>query len=153
MPRHKMLMTTLLGLLAACGQEPTTPTTHAEGLSLKTGQGPVVHQGLRGRAGRVHRSRRQAGMRRKLLVIAIQRADGSVTGRLPSAACGPADGLHAVIDCLLVQEIPERTPVALEAWVGGVAGDSPSQPGRPPHRCADAGQLYHRREWPSRPTY
>ena len=52
-------------------------------------------------------------------LIATLWADGSATGQWTDQY-GPADGLHAVVDCVKVQEIPERFPVALEAWVGGV---------------------------------
>ena len=40
-----------------------------------------------------------------------------MTGQLTDQY-GPADGLHATVDCLLVQVIPGRT--TLEAWIGGV---------------------------------
>jgi hypothetical protein len=49
----------------------------------------------------------------------MQYADGRITGQLIDQY-GSAGGLHAVVDCINIQEIPERVPVALEAWVGGV---------------------------------
>ncbi len=105
-------------LVAACADQPASPTTQPEGLSLKAGQGPIVHKVSVGgpdiclSLGYAH-----PGCDGNLSFIAMQRADGSVTGQMTDQY-GPADGLHATIDCLLVQVIPGRT--TLEAWVGGV---------------------------------
>jgi hypothetical protein len=51
-------------------------------------------------------------------VIAVEDSDGSVTGQMTDQY-GPADGLHAVIDCLKVGPHP-NFPGRLEAWVVGV---------------------------------
>ena len=105
-------------LVAACADQPASPTTQPEGLSLKAGQGPIVHKVSVGgpdiclSLGYAH-----PGCDGNFSLIAIQRADGSVTGQMTDQY-GPADGLHATIECLLVQVIPGRT--TLEAWVGGV---------------------------------
>jgi hypothetical protein len=105
-------------LVAACADQAVSPTTQPEGLSLKAGQGPIVHKVSVGgpdiclSLGYAH-----PGCDGNFSLIAMQRADGSVTGQMTDQY-GPADGLHATIDCLLVQVIPGRT--TLEAWVGGV---------------------------------
>jgi len=116
--RHTVLSLALLLLVTACADQPVSPTTQPEGLSVKAGQGPIVHKVSVGgpdiclSLGYAH-----PGCDGNFSLIAIQRADGSVTGQMTDQY-GPADGLHATIDCLLVQVIPGRT--TLEAWVGGV---------------------------------
>ena len=60
-------------------------------------------------------------------VIAMEYSDGSVTGQMTDQY-GPADGLHAVIDCLKVGPHP-NFPGRLEAWVGGVVTRPANQAG------------------------
>ena len=116
--RHTVLSLAPLLLVTACADQPVSPTTQPEGLSVQAGQGPIVHKVSVGgpdiclSLGYAH-----PGCDGNFSLIAMQRADGSVTGQMTDQY-GPADGLHATIDCLLVQVIPGRT--TLEAWVGGV---------------------------------
>jgi len=118
--RHSVLTLVPLLLVAACADQAVSPTTQPEGLSVQASQGPILHRVSVGgpdiclSLGYAH-----PGCDGNFSLIAMQRADGSVTGQMTDQY-GPADGLHATIDCLLVQEIPDRIPVALEAWVGGV---------------------------------
>ena len=73
-------------------------------------------------------------------LIATLWADGSATGQWTDQY-GPADGLHAVVDCVKVQEIPERFPGG-PGGLGRWRGDAPSQPGGAPDHHADAGQRH-----------
>jgi len=116
--RHTLLSLIPLLLVAACAEQAVSPTAQPEGLSLQASEGPILHRVSVGgpdiclSLGYAH-----PGCDGNFSLIAIQRADGSVTGQMTDQY-GPADGLHAEIDCLLVQVIPGRT--TLEAWVGGV---------------------------------
>lgn len=130
MSRHKMLLPAALVFFAACGKEPTAPTTQPDGLSLQAAKGPIVHKVSVG--GPDVCSSPQMGLKpgcdANFSLIATLWADGSATGQWTDQY-GPADGLHAVVDCVKVQEIPERFPVALEAWVGGVVTRPANQAG------------------------
>jgi len=117
--RHSVLSLVPLLLVAACADQAVSPTTQPEGLSLQASQGPIIHRVSVGGPDVCTGLGSKPGCDGNFSLIAIQRADGSVTGQMTDQY-GPADGLHATIDCLLVQEIPGRIPVALEAWVGGV---------------------------------
>jgi len=59
-------------------------------------------------------------------LIALERADGSVTGQW-SDQDGSADGLHIVVDCLKVVPIGSRP--GLQAWIGGTATRPPAAAG------------------------
>jgi hypothetical protein len=115
-------------LVAACADQPVSPTAQAERPNLQTAQGPIIHKVSVG--GPDICSSPQVGLKpgcdANLSLIAIEWADGSVTGQWTDQY-GPADGLHAVVDCLKVGVIPGRT--TLEAWVGGVVTRPASQAG------------------------
>jgi hypothetical protein len=128
MPRSGIPMTAVLIILAACEGEPIAPAIQPDAVAAKAGQGPIVHRASVGGPDICTGLGSKPGCNANLSLIAIQRADGSVTGQLTDQY-GPADGMHAEIDCLLVQEIPDRIPVALEAWVGGVVTRPAGQAG------------------------
>ena len=116
--RRSVLILVPLLLVTACADQPVAPTARAEGPSLQASQGPIVHKvSVGGPDICLSLGYSHPGCDGNFSVIAIQREDGSVSGQLTDQY-GPADGLHAEIDCLLVQVIPGRT--TLEAWVGGV---------------------------------
>jgi hypothetical protein len=93
--------------------------TQADAQSAQVGGSPIAHKVSVGgpdiclSLGYAH-----PGCDGNFSLIAIQREDGSVTGQMTDQY-GPADGLHAVIDCLKVGPHP-NIPGRLEAWVGGV---------------------------------
>jgi hypothetical protein len=128
--RHTMLALFPLLLAAACADQPVTPTSPGEATApvAQAAQGPIVHRVSVG--GPDVCSDPQFGLKpgcdANFSLIAIERADGSVTGQWTDQY-GPADGLHAEIDCLLVQVTPGRT--TLEAWVGGVVTRPAGQAG------------------------
>jgi hypothetical protein len=125
--RHTVPALLPLLLAAACADQPASPTPQAELPDLQSAQGPIIHKASVGGPdmciwlGYAH-----PGCDGNFSLIAIQRADGSVTGQLTDQY-GPADGLHAELDCLLVQVIPGRA--TLEAWVGGVVTRPAGQAG------------------------
>jgi len=118
--RHSVLTLVPLLLVAACADQAVSPTTQPEGLSVQASQSPILHRVTVGGPDICF----PPGCDANFSLIAIQYVDGSVTGQLTDQygrdAAFPGDGLNAEVDCLLVQEIPDRIPVALEAWVGGV---------------------------------
>ena len=113
--RHVTLIFVSLLLVAACADQPVSPIVQANAPSAQIGQSPIVHRVSVGGPDQCAKP----GCDGNFSLIAIEREDGSVTGQWTDQY-GSADGLHAVVDCLKIQEIPERIPVALEAWVGGV---------------------------------
>jgi len=115
--RHTTLTLVPLLLLAGCADQSASPLTEATAPSAQVGQGPIVHRVSVGGPDICSSIGGKPGCDGDFSLIAIQRADGGVAGQLTDQY-GDADGLHAVIDCLLVQVIPGRT--TLEAWVGGV---------------------------------
>jgi len=116
-----------LVVLAACADQAVTPTSPSEGLRIEADKGPIVHKvSVGGPDQCLWLGYAHPGCDGNFSIIAIQRADGSVTGQMTDQY-GPADGLHAEIDCLLVDVIPGRT--TLEAWVGGVVTRPANQAG------------------------
>jgi len=126
---HAMRILAPLLLVAACADQSATPLPEANAPSAQVGQNPIVHKVSVG--GPDVCSSPQVGSKpgcdANFSLIAIQREDGSVTGQWTDQY-GPADGLHAVIDCLKVGVIPGRT--TLEAWVGGVVTRPAHQAGQ-----------------------
>jgi hypothetical protein len=115
---------TLLSLIpllvvAACADQSVSPPAEAVALSPQSvqGQGSIVHRASLGGPDICEAFGATPGCDANFSLVAIQFEDGTVTGQLTDQY-GPADGLHAVVDCLHVQIVPGRT--TLEAWVGGV---------------------------------
>jgi hypothetical protein len=103
---------------AACADQSVSPPAEAAALSAQSVAGrPIVHRVSLGGPDFCEHLGATPGCDANFSLIAIQFADGTVTGQLTDQY-GPADGLHAVVDCLHVQVVPGRT--TLEAWVGGV---------------------------------
>jgi len=117
--RHSVLSLVPLLLVAACADQPASPTAPVEVAGLQASKGQIVHRVSVGGPdmcnwlGYAH-----PGCDGNFSLIAMAYSDGSVTGQLTDQY-GPADGLHAVIDCLKVGPHP-NFPGRLEAWVGGV---------------------------------
>ncbi|MGC9334444.1 MAG: hypothetical protein ACP5JJ_09870 [Anaerolineae bacterium] len=76
------------------------------------GRGPVVHHVTVGGPDACIGWGENVGCDRNYSIVATQYADGSVSGQLVDNSPYLADGLHAVIDCLVVD--------GNEAWVSGV---------------------------------
>lgn len=115
--RHVTLTLVPLLLLAACADPAVAPETQADAPSLGFGRSPIVHRVSVGGPDACSGLGYRPGCDASFSLIAIQLEDGAVRGQMTDQY-GEADGLHAVLDCLAVQVIPERT--TLEAWVGGV---------------------------------
>ena len=104
--------------VAACADQSVSPPAEAVTLPAQSIQGgPIVHRVSLGGPDFCEHLGEAPGCDANFSLIAMQFADGTVTGQLTDQY-GPADGLHAVVDCLHVQVVPGRT--TLEAWVGGV---------------------------------
>ncbi len=106
-------------LVAACTEQAVSPVAQPDAPVALVGQSPIVHRVSVGGPDICTSLGAGPGCDGNFSLLAIQYANGRVTGQLIDQY-GSAGGLHAVVDCLKVQEIPERVPVALEAWVGGV---------------------------------
>jgi hypothetical protein len=76
------------------------------------GRGPVVHHVTAGGPDACIGWGEKTGCDRNYSIVAIRYADGSVSGQLSDNSPYLADGLHAVIDCLVVD--------GNEAWVSGL---------------------------------
>jgi hypothetical protein len=83
----------------------------AMGASAK-GRGPVVHHVTVGGPDACIAWGEKVGCDRNYSIVATQYADGNVSGQLSDNSPYLAAGLHAVIDCLVVE--------GNEAWVSGV---------------------------------
>jgi hypothetical protein len=116
-----------LFVVAACADHAATATAPSEVAVVQASQGPIVHRVSVGGPDACTPNGLHPGCDGNFSLIAIQYADGSVTGQLTDEYGTGVDGLHAEIDCLLVQVIPGRT--TLEAWVGGVVTRPATQAG------------------------
>ena len=88
------------------------------------------------------------GMRRELLGDRDECSDDSVTGRMTDRY-GPADGLHAVIDCLKVGPHPNSPG----GWrLGRRRGDPPRPSGRASGPSPGCGTTASRRTIPLTPS-
>jgi hypothetical protein len=115
-----------LFVVAACADHAATPTAPTEVAVVQASQGPIVHRVSIGGPDMCTWLGAKPGCDGNFSLIAIEKADGGVTGEMTDQY-GPADGLHATIDCLLVDVIPGRT--TLEAWIGGVVTRPANQAG------------------------
>ena len=106
-------------LLAACTDQSVSPEAPADPPLALTAQdaGPIAHRVSVGGPDICEVFGETPGCDANFSLVAVQFNDGRVTGQLTDQS-GPADGLQAEIDCLLVQVAPGRT--TLEAFVGGV---------------------------------
>ena len=115
--RHTTLAFVPLLFIAGCADQSASPLAEANAPSAQVSQSPIVHRVSVGGPDQCFWFGLKPGCDGNFSLIAMQREDGSVTGQFTDSYGGPG-ALHAVVDCLKVQVIPERT--TLEAWVGGV---------------------------------
>ncbi len=117
--RTVLLAFVSLGLLAACSEQPSAPATRAVAPSADVAQGPFIHRVSVGGPDDCFDFGFHPGCDANLSLIALESADGSVSGQWEDAS--PNNGnLHAVPDCIEEHRfIGPFGPVA-EAWVGGV---------------------------------
>lgn len=115
--RHTMITLAPILLVAACADQSASPTAEANGPTALVSQSPIVHRVSVGGPDQCIHLGQKPGCNGNFSLIAMQREDGSVSGQM-SDRYGDEFGMHAEVDCLVVQVIPERT--TLEAWVGGV---------------------------------
>lgn len=129
--RHTILAVVPLLLVAACSDQPVTPTSPgvAPAPVAQAAHGPIVHRVSVGGPDICGSPQvgSKPGCDANFSLIATQWEDGSATGQLIDQY-GEPGGLHATVDCLLVQVIPGRT--TLEAWIGGVVTRPTSQAGQ-----------------------
>ena len=104
----------VLGLLAVgCGdRDPTGSTAGDELVNPEFASSSVVH---RVSVGSLDSDAFGRGVDANFSLVAIQRADGSVTGQWSDQFGHGNGGVHVALDCLLV--------VGNQAWIGGVATD------------------------------
>jgi hypothetical protein len=141
--RHPTFELITLLLVTACADQAASPLVEANGPTAQVSQSPIVHRVSVGGPDICGSPQvgSKPGCDANFSLIATQRADGSVTGQW-SDQYGEPGGLHAVVDCLKVQVIPERT--TLEAWVGGVVTRPTHQAGhRVITRMRDNGTSAH----------
>lgn len=115
--RHPTFELITLLLVTACTDQSTPPLVEADAPRAQVGQGRIVHRVSVGGPDQCSSLGLKPGCDGSFSLVAMQWEDGSVTGEFTDSYGGPG-ALHATVDCLLVQVIPERT--TLEAWVGGV---------------------------------
>ena len=104
-------------LVSACADQSISPEAQGVAPSAQVSQGPIVHRVSLGGPDICESFGATPGCDANFSLVAIQFENGQVMGQLTDQY-GPADGLHAQIDCLQVRVVPGRT--TLEAWVGGV---------------------------------
>ena len=139
--RHTTRTLILVLLAAGCADQAVSPIGQADVSSARADQGPIVHRVSVGGPDQCAWLGQKPGCDGNFSLIAMQREDGSVSGQW-SDQYGEPGGLHAVVDCLKVQVIPERT--TLEAWVGGVVTRPTHQAGhRVITRMRDNGTSAH----------
>ena len=115
--RRPLLTLVPLLLASACTDQSVSPMAPAGVPSAQVSQGPIAHRVSLGGPDTCVWFGETPGCDGNFSLIATQFENGQVIGQLTDQY-GPADGLHAQIDCLLVRVVPGRT--TLEAWVGGV---------------------------------
>jgi len=127
--RHAILTLVPLLLLAACADQSASPLAEANAPPAQVGGSPIVHRVSVGGPDICGSPQvgSKPGCDANFSLIAMQREDGSVTGQMIDSYSEPR-GLHAIVDCLLVQVIPGRT--TLEAWIGGVVTSPTNQAGQ-----------------------
>lgn len=109
-----MLIAPIL-LLTGC-QNQTSPSTGPDAPDLATA-GAVIHRVSVAGPDLCSAVGWHPGCDGNFSLIALQHADGTVGGQLQDQFSS-GGGVHAEIDCLLVDVIPGQAPL-LEAWVGG----------------------------------
>jgi len=127
--RFNALALVPLLLVPACADEPVAPLARRGGEAPQLSQGGVVHRATAGGPDMCNWLGGKPGCDGNYSLIAMEMADGSVTGEWTDQF-GPDGGMHAVVTCLKVGPHP-LFPGRLEAWVGGVVTRPPSQAGHP----------------------
>ena len=109
------MLIALILLLTGC-QNQTSPSTGHDAPELATA-GAVIHHVSVAGPDLCSAVGWHPGCDGNFSLTAVQHADGTAHGQLQDQFSS-GDGLHAEIDCLLVDVIPNQAP-RLEAWVGG----------------------------------
>lgn len=120
---RRVASTLLIVLFAACSESSTSPSTGQSAVELASGR-PAVHRVSVAGPDLCSSAGYHPGCDGNFSLVAFLYADGSAEGQLHDQFSS-GDGLHARIDCLLVDVIPTQAP-RLEAWIGGVV-DRPAE--------------------------
>lgn len=112
-----------LVLLAACADQPVSPVAEHDGPSLQVSQGGVVHRVTVGGPDICSGIGARPGCDANLSVIALEMADGSVSGQwvdIWSPGGGSENAMHATVTCLEINTITQPAGTFQQAWIGGV---------------------------------
>lgn len=120
---RRIVFPLLIVLSTACSESSTTPSTGQNAVELASGR-PAVHRVTVAGPDICSAVGQHPGCDGNFSLVAFLYADGSAEGQLHDQFSS-GDGLHARIDCLLVDVIPGQAP-RLEAWIGGVV-DRPAE--------------------------
>ena len=120
---RRVVFPLLIVLSAACNESFNSPSTGQNAVELASVR-PAVHRVSVAGPDLCSGAGFHIGCDGNFSLVAFLYADGSAGGQLQDQFSS-GDGLHARIDCLVVDVIPTQAP-RLEAWIGGVV-DRPAE--------------------------
>jgi hypothetical protein len=100
-----------------CAEGAVTPTVESDGLTLQAsvGSGRVIHRVAVGGPDICSGTGGSPGCDANFSLVALQYADGRVSGQWHDQSVPPFGGVHVSVDCLVV--------VGNDAWLSGVGPD------------------------------